>query len=291
MTPAQREQNVLLGIGFMMLAATILPVMNGFVQWLNLRYPPEQVVWARITGHLVIMLAIMLPRSGLRVLATNRPALQFGRSLCQLSSTSFYFVGLVTLPLAKAAAVGFLAPFIVTLLAWPMLGERLRAARLAAVVLGFIGVLVVIQPGSDSFQVASLLILGSAVTNALYQVLTRKVAPHDRPETSVLWSALVGGVVLTLAVPWFWTTPATLLDLAAFIAVGAIGAAGHYCVARAFGLGPAAVIAPFHYWQIVSATIMGVLLTGLWPEGATWLGAAIIVGAGVFLAINEGRRR
>jgi drug/metabolite transporter (DMT)-like permease len=117
------------------------------------------------------------------------------------------------------------------------------------------------------------------------------VAPHDRPETSVLWSALLGGVVLTLAVPWFWTTPATLPDLAAFVAVGAIGAAGHYCVARAFGLGPAAVIAPFHYWQIVSATIMGVLLTGLWPEAATWLGAGIIISAGVFLAINEGRRR
>jgi drug/metabolite transporter (DMT)-like permease len=292
MTPpgVPREQHILLGIGFMILAATILPVMNGFVQWLNLRYPPEQVIWARITGQLLIMLALMLPRSGLRVLATKRPGLQFGRSLCQLVSTSFYFVALVTLPLAKAAAVGFVAPFVVALLAWPMLGERLRAARMLAVAVAFIGVLVVIRPGSESFQPASLLILGSAVTNALYQVLTRMVAPHDRPETSVLWSALLGGVVLTLLVPWFWTAPRSLLDGAAFLAVGALGAAGHYCVARAFGLGPAAVIAPFHYWQIFAAVGMGVLMTGLWPEATTWAGAAIIIAAGVFLAIHEGRR-
>ena len=137
MTPpgTPREQRILLGIGFMMLAASILPVMNGIVQWLNLRYPPEQVIWARITGHLLIMLVLMLPRAGLRVVATNRPALQFGRSLCQLSSTSLYFVGLVTLPLAKAAAVGFLAPFVVALLAWPLLGEPLGVAGLVGVAL------------------------------------------------------------------------------------------------------------------------------------------------------------
>jgi drug/metabolite transporter (DMT)-like permease len=285
-----REQHVLLGIGFMMLAATILPVMNGIVQWLNLRYAPEQVIWARITGHLMIMLVLMLPRSGLRVLATKRLGLQIGRSICQVVSTGFYFTALISLSLAKAAAVGFVAPFIVALLAWPLLGERVQMRRMLAIGVAFAGVLVVIRPGGESFQPASLLILGSAALNAVYQVLTRMVAPYDRVETSVLWSALLGGVVLTLLTPLFWTTPRGLLDALAFLSLGALGAAGHYCIARAFGLGPAAVIAPFHYWQIFSATVMGVLLTGLWPEVTTWAGAAIIVGAGIFLAIQEGRR-
>ncbi|WP_372623517.1 DMT family transporter [Falsiroseomonas sp.] len=292
MTPpgAPREQRILLGIGFMILGATILPAMNGIVQWLTPRYPPEQVVWARITGQLLVMVALMLPRAGLRVLATRRPGLQFARSVCQVVSTSLYFVALVTLPLAKAAVIGFIGPFIVALLAWPMLGERLRLARMLAVAAAFVGVLVVIRPGGAAFQPASLMILGSASLMALYHVLTRMVSTHDRAETSVLWSALLGGVVLTLLVPLFWVTPSSVADALAFLALGAFGAGGHYCVARAFGLGPAAVIAPFQYWQIVTAVAIGVVFSGVWPEPATWVGAAIVVAAGVFLAIHEGRR-
>lgn len=287
---APREPRILVGIGFMLLASSIFPVMNGLVQLLSRDYPSEQVIWARITGHLLLMLALTLPSSGLRALATRRPGLQAARSACQLTSTSFYFVAVATVPLAKAAAIGFLAPFLVTLIAWPLLGERPKARRVLAVATAFAGVLVVIRPGGETFQPASLLILCSATAYGLYQVLTRMVAPHDRAETSALWSALLGAAVLTLAVPFFWVTPRNIFDVMAFLALGATGAAGHYCVARAFGYGPAAVISPFQYWQIVGSVIMGLVVTGLWPDGATWIGAAIIVVAGVFLAVSEARR-
>jgi drug/metabolite transporter (DMT)-like permease len=291
MTSAAREPRILLGIGFMMLAASFFPVMNGLVQWLSPRYPSEQIVWARITGQFLLMLIIMLPRAGLRVFATKRPGLQAGRSLCQLTSTSLYFAALASIPLAKAAAIGFMAPFIVALIAWPLLGERPKLRRLIAIAVAFTGVLVVIRPGDAGFQPASILILLSACAFATYQVLTRKVAPHDGPDTSTLWSALLGAVALTMLMPWFWTTPASMLDVLAFLALGAFATAGHYCVARAFSLGPAAVISPFHYWQIVGSIIMGVLLSGYWPDGATWLGASIIVCAGIYLAVAEGRGR
>lgn len=287
---APREPRILVGIGFMLLASSIFPVMNGLVQLLSRDYPSEQVIWARISGHLLVMLALTLPVSGLRALATRRPGLQAARSACQLTSTSFYFVAVATVPLAKAAAIGFLAPFLVALIAWPLLGERPKARRMLAVGAAFAGVLVVIRPGGETFQPASLLILGSASAYALYQVLTRMVAPHDRAETSALWSALLGAAVLTLAVPFFWVTPRSFGDALAFLALGATGAAGHYCVARAFGYGPAAVISPFQYWQIVGSVLMGFAVTGLWPDGATWIGAAIIVAAGVFLAVSEARR-
>lgn len=292
MTPdPPREPRLPFGIGFMILAASILPMMNGLVQWLSARYPSEQIVWARITGQFVLMLVLMLPGSGLRAFATRRPALQLGRSLCQLTSTVCYFVALASVPLAKATAIGFLAPFLVALLAWPMLGERPRLRRMLAVAAAFIGVLVVIQPGGDAFQPASLLILGSASAYAVYQVLTRSVAPHDRADTSVLWSALVGALLTTLAVPLFWTMPGSIADAAGFLLVGALGAAAHYCVARAFSYGQAAVISPFQYWQIIGAVLAGAVATGFWPEGSTWVGAAIIVGAGIFLAVSESRRR
>lgn len=288
---APPEQRILLGIGFMLLACTVLPAMNGVVQWLSPRYPSEQLVWARIMGQLVIMLAIMLPANGLGVLATRQLGLQFARSVAQLASTALYFTALTMLPLAKAAVIGFTGPFLVALMAWPLLGERLKLGRMMAVAVAFAGVLVVIRPGGESFHPASLLVLAGAVTNALYQVLTRKVAAHDRTETCVLWSALVGAVALTFLVPFFWVTPQGLADWFGHVAIGAMATAGHYFLVRAFANGPAAVISPFYYWQIVSASLVGVAVTGLWPESATWSGAAIIIAAGVYLAISEGRRR
>jgi drug/metabolite transporter (DMT)-like permease len=291
MSATPREPRVLLGIGFMVLAASLLPVMTGLVQWLSPRYPSEQIVWARIAGHLLVMLAIMLPSAGLRVFATRRLAAQLGRSALQLISTGFHFTALATIPLVKATAIGFISPFIVALLAWPILGERPRLGRMIAVLVAFCGVLVVIRPGSPEFQWASLLVLGSACAFAVYQVLTRMVAPHDRADTSALYSALLGAVVLSLAAPFFWVTPTSLGDAIAMLSLGAFGAAGHYCVARAMSYAPAAVISPFHYWQIIGATIMGVIVTGLWPDTVTWAGAAIVVSAGLYLALSEGRRR
>ncbi len=288
--PGPPQARLLLGIGFMLLAASLFPVMNGLVQWLSQRYPSEQIIWARITGHLLLMVAILLPARGLAVLATRRPWLQAGRSACQLGSTLCYFTAIATVPLAKATAISFLSPFLVTLLAWPLLGERPQARRLLLVAAGFAGVLVVLQPGSGVFQPAALLVLGSSCFYALYQVLTRKVALSDPAETSVLWSALLGAVVLTLAVPFFWVTPGSIADALAFLALGAIGAAGHWCVARALACAPAGVISPFQYWQIVGATLAGVAVTGLWPDGGTLAGAAIIVAAGIVFALQERRR-
>ncbi len=284
------EPRLLLGIGYMILAMTLLPVMNGLVQILIPRYPTEQIVWARIAGQFALMLAIMLPRAGWRVFQTRRPGLQAARSLCQLTSTSLYFSALGALALAKAAAIGFLAPFLVVLIAWPLLGERPKLRRVLPVVIGFLGVLVVIRPGAAGFEAASLLVLGSASAYALYQVLTRKVAGQDSPETSTLWSALLGAAVLSVLLPWVWVTPASLGDALAFLGLGALATAGHYCMAIAMRHGPAGVIAPFQYWQIVGATLVGVVVTGLWPDGFTWAGTAIIVAAGLLLALVERRR-
>lgn len=281
---------LLLGIGWMLLAMTLLPVMNGLVQVLSPRYPTEQIVWARIAGQMAVMLAIMLPAAGLGVFRTRAPLWQAGRSLCQLTSTSLYFTALGAIPLAKAAAIGFLAPFLVALIAWPVLGERPKARRLLAVALGFGGVLVVIRPGGTGFEPASLLVLGSATAYAIYQVLTRRVVAEDSPETSTLWSALLGTAVLGLLMPWVWVTPAGVADALFFLALGLLAAAAHYCMAQAMRHGQAGVIAPFQYWQIVGAVLVGVALTGLWPDAFTWLGTALIVAAGVFLALAERRR-
>jgi drug/metabolite transporter (DMT)-like permease len=280
-----------LGIFFMCAATTCFPVMNGIVQVLSRTYPSEQVIWARTAGHLVVVLALVIPRYGFEVLATRRPAAQVSRSLLLLGSTTLFFFAVKDVPLAKAASISFMAPFFVTLLAVPMLGERIDAKRLAAVLVGFCGVLVVIRPGSEVFQPAALLIVGSAFCYAVYQVFTRKVAGIDRPETSVMYSALVGTVVMTCVVPFVWTPPGSVTDVLLHMALGLLGAVGHWCVAKAMTYGQASVISPFQYWQMIGSVLVGYVVSGMFPDATTWVGAGIIVACGITLAVAESRRR
>ena len=284
-------QRPLLGIAFMLMATSLFPVMNGIVKLLSADYASEQIIWARTASHLVFVLALFAPRYGLRLLRTVRPGVQISRSLILLASTTCFFNGVKFIPLAEAGAISFMAPFIVALLAVPMLGETVSPVRLAAVFVGFLGVLVVIRPGSEVFDWASLFIVGSAICYATYQVLTRRVAGQDRPETSVVYSALVGTVVMTAIVPWFWTAPTSLDDGLLLASLGVLGGLGHYCVARAMTYATASVISPFQYWQMVGSVLVGYLLFSDLPDLYTWLGAALIIGSGMFIGWRESRDR
>lgn len=281
----------LLGILFMCLSASLFPVMNGLVKVLSASYASEQIIWARTASHLVFVLLLFGPRYGVRIFRTVRPGVQLARSLVLLASTTCFFSGVKFIPLAEAASISFMAPFIVALLAVPMLGEKASLPRLAAVCVAFVGVLVVIRPGSDVFRWASLLIVGSALFYATYQILTRRVAGEDRPETSVVYSALVGTVVMSAVVPFFWTTPTDWRDTALLASLGVLGGLGHYCVARAMTYASASVVSPFQYWQMVGSVTVGYLLFSDLPDAYTWTGAALIVGSGLFIGWRETRER
>lgn len=280
-----------LGIFFMCAATTCFPIMNGMVQVLSRTYPSEQIIWARTAGHLLIVLVLVIPRYGIGILGTKRPFAQISRSLLLLGSTTLFFFAVKDVPLAKAASISFMTPFFVTLLALPMLGERIDAKRLAAVIAGFVGVLVVIRPGSEVFQPAALLIVGSALCYAVYQIFTRQVAGIDRPETSVMYSALIGTVVMTCVVPFAWRRPDNATDILLLLALGGLGALGHWCVAKAMTYGPANVISPFQYWQMIGSVLVGYVVSGLFPDAFTWVGAGIIIAAGIAIAVTESRRR
>lgn len=278
-----------LGILFMCLASSFFPVMNGLAKLMSASYNSEQVVWARTLSHLLLVLAVLLPRYGPRVLITKRPKVQFLRSCMLLSSTFMFFSALKFISIAQAASISFIAPLIVVLLAGPLLGEKVTLTRVVAVLVGFFGVLIVIRPGTSVFQWASLLIVGSASCYAIYQLLTRKVAGIDLPETSVVYSALVGSVILSLIVPWFWTDPANWIDVLLLCSLGALGAAGHYCVARAMTYAPANFVSPFHYWQMVGSVAVGYWMFGDLPDSFTWLGACLIIGAGLYVGLQAER--
>ncbi|MDI3306017.1 MAG: DMT family transporter [Acetobacteraceae bacterium] len=283
------DRRILLGILFMCSAGLMFPVMNGVAKTLGADYSSLQISWARAFGHILFMLAAFLPRYGVGMLRTKRPGLQLVRSCCLLTSNLCTFFAIIFIPIADAAAISLTAPLIVALLAWPMLGERTTAARVAALAVGFLGVLIVIRPGTAVFHWATLFILASATCYAVYQILTRRIAGTDSPETSAIYSSAAGAFGLLLVLPFVWKTPASLFDLLLFCSMGTLGALGHYCVARAMTYAPANIVSPFQYFQLLGSVAVGWLFFSDLPDVFTWLGAAIIVASGLYIGWNQTR--
>jgi drug/metabolite transporter (DMT)-like permease len=288
-TPA--PPRLLLGILFMLTAGLLFPVMGGFAKLLGQEYSSLQISWARAFGHILFLTALFLPRMGLALFRTRRPGLQLCRSAMLFTSNLNFFYAISFIPLAKAAAISLAAPLIVAALAWPMLGERTTPGRVVALLVGFAGVLVVIRPGTALFHWASVFVLISATAYAVYQILTRRIAGSDPAETSALYSSFVGGFGLLVVLPFVWQPAASWVDVGLFIGVGVLGALGHYCVARAFGYGPANMLSPFQYFQLLGSVAVGWLLFSEFPDAVTWAGAAIITGAGLYLGWSQATRR
>src|SRR5204862_2959417 len=191
------------------------------------------------------------------------------------------------LPLAEASSITFLAPVVVVALSRPVLGERPTRPRIAASIVGFVGILILLRPGSSILHPAVLLLLGAAFCNAFYQMLTRKPL-QELPHTTLFYSALVGTVVLCAALPWtiadtsFAATDALLLLL-----LGAFAGAGHWCLTHAYLTAPASLLTPYTYLQIVWATGFGLIVFGQHPDGWSVVGMAVIALPGLSLALPQ----
>ncbi|MBV9826325.1 MAG: DMT family transporter [Alphaproteobacteria bacterium] len=270
---------------------SMFPFLNASVKLLGAHYPVSQIVWARFTGHLLVMLAVFLPKYGRRLLATRRPGVQIGRSLLMLTSNSLFVLAIATVPLATASAIGFTSPLIVTALSVPLLHESVGVRRWTAVLIGFAGALLVIRPGSGMHDPAVLLLLASSAAYALYQIATRWVSIYDDAATGIVFSALLGSLAMSFVLPFVFVLPRAPLDILLFCCLGLFGGFGHYLVIRAFQAGQAAVIAPLGYVELVGTTTLGYLIFGNFPDLLTWIGAGIIIASGVYIALRERKLR
>lgn len=275
---------------YMLFAAVLIPLLNASAKYLTRDYPVIEITWARYAGHFVYMIIAFAPRRGLRLFQASRPILQLVRSTLLCVSTLIFITALRYVPLPTATAISFTAPFIVTALAPALLGEAVGVRRWVAVMAGFLGALVVVRPGVAGANEAALLVLGSALFSALYQILTRKLAAHDPAETSITYIALAGFVLTTIPLPFVWIAPASLLDTALFIGLGIFGGFGHYFMVRAFELAPAPVVSPFSYSHLIGAAVLSYVVFGQLPDVWTWLGALVIVGSGLFILVAERRQ-
>jgi drug/metabolite transporter (DMT)-like permease len=289
--PGLGRPDVLRGILLMCAGTAMFPFMNTAVKLLTARYPVAEIVWARFTGHLIIMLIVFLPQYRWTLLRTRRPTVQIGRSVLMLVSNMVFVMAIGRVPLATASAIGFTSPLIVTALSVPLLHESVGWRRWTAVLVGFGGALLVIRPGSGFHHPAVLLLLASAVAYALYLIGTRWVSRYDKAATGIIFAALFGSLAMTVVLPFAFVMPRTLWDGLLFCSLGMFGGVGHYLIIRAFQLGPAAVIAPLGYVELIGTSTLGYLIFDNFPDLWTWVGAGVIIASGIYVAFRERRRR
>lgn len=254
------------------------------------RYAPIQIVFLRNLIAVPIIatgIALVFGRAGLR---TRHMRLHAVRGLLMVVAAAMFFTALAHLPLAEATALVFSAPIFITALSVPLLGERVGWRRWAAVLTGFVGVLVIVRPGSAAFQMAALLPLGTALGYALFMISARWIGRDERLWTMMLFAMLFP--LLYSALPAFavWT-PVQPGDFALFVGLAVCGSLGLSLIGQAFRLAPAAIVAPFDYTALIWATGLGWLIWGDIPGVWTIAGAAIIMSSGVFIILREARSR
>lgn len=291
MQTRQWDRNLLLGVLFICLSALTSPLMNGFAKLLGETYSSLQVSWARAFGHVMFMLCAFVPRFGLRMLRTKRLGKHTIRSGCLFISNLAYFFAIGFIPIGKAASINMIGPLLVAMLAWPMLRERTNIGRVTAVLVGFLGVLIVIRPGSEVFHPAALVIIFSALMNGFYQIFTREIADTEAPETSAIYSSIVGAFGMLLVLPFVWKTPSSMTHVLLFCSLGVLGAIGHYFVALALNYAPANVVTPFTYMQMLGSVLVGYIMFGDFPDFMTWVGAGVVIASGLYVGWTQTRRQ
>lgn len=287
-SPSEGAPSALRGVVLMLAAIFLFSCMDAMAKGLMARLPAAEVIWARYVSQAAIVVLILSPRlPGL--LRTAHLKLQIIRSALLFGATMFYFLGFSGMPIGEAAAIFSVAPLCITLLAALVLGERVGPRRIGAVIVGFVGAMIIIRPGSDLFRLWSLLPLLGAVSYASYAVATRFLGRDESVWTTFLYTALFGAGVASLGAPWFWVTP-TWEDASIMLALGAVGGAGQLCLIGAFTSAPAASLAPLSYASLALAATWGWTFFGEMPDLWTVAGAAVIVASGVYVWLRERRR-
>jgi len=277
------------GIVFLMLASMVFSVMALLIKLLGQHLHITQILLVRQIV-MTVMVAPAILRNFPGSLRSERPGLQLIRVFCALVAMLCGFTAVIYLPLADATAIFFAKCFFVTILAVIFLGETVGVYRWSAVLLGFIGVMIMLQPGTENFSVYGLFSLAGAAGAAAVMILLRLLSRSDSTSTILTYGALGVGVVMILPGIYFWqepTTPEWLL----LVAVGVVSYFAQKCNIFAYKHGEASLLASLDYVRLLWATLFGYLIFDQFPDGSIWLGATIVVAAAIFMIYRETQRK
>jgi len=273
---------------YMVAAVAVLSAMDAAAKWLTAHYSVWQIVFLTRAVTLGVAVVLALRAGGLFTLATRRPWLHFARSVIALAMVITFVFALRTLPLAEAIAIAFASPLFMTALSVPMLRERVGPRRWTAVLVGFGGVLVIVQPGESGVQWAAVLALASAALYALMLTIGRSMTATESSHTIVFYFALVSVAATGPLMPWTWVTPQPG-HLVIFLFVGICSGIGGFLMTQAFRYGEVSLLAPLEYTALIWAALYGFLLWGHIPGWPVFVGAAIVVASSLYIAHREAR--
>ena len=273
-------------ITFNLLAWVMLPIMDGFAKYLSSDLPVLQITWARYFFTVAFTLPIMFFFFKKNLVWTDKPKLQLVRGLILLTANVCFFYSISIISLAKALTLAFIAPLIVTAFSPIFLGEKVGFRRWSAVIIGFIGSMVVIRPGFVEINLASLAALGTGVMYGFYLIITRKLSSSDNPLLTLLLTGVVGAIIISFVMPFVWIKP-TLNQWSMMAAIGIFACVGHLFIILSLKYADASKLAPFSYFEIVTNIIIGYYFFSDFPDKWTFLGLFIIILSGIYISRRE----
>ena len=284
-----RRESVPLGILYMIAATALFAGSSAISKLLVVTYPVGEVLFSRCLVGLACVSALILPRLGPSVMRTDRFGAHVARSISQTLSQSFILIAFSLMPLASAVAINFSAPLFATVVAALLFKEAVGPVRWMALVVGFVGVLLVVHPGPDTFQIGSLFALGNAILYGSVTVGVRRMTATESTETLTMYQLLLLTCFFALTLPFGFVAP-TWADAGIMVINGASNALGQYWWTRALHLAPTSAVVPFNYFSLVWAMMLGFAVWGDVPTLQLLIGSAIVVGSGLFLLWSETRR-
>ena len=273
-------------ICFNLLAWVMLPIMDGFAKYLSTDLPVLQITWARYFFTVVFTLPLIFFFFRNNLIWTDKPKLQLLRGIILLIANICFFYSISVISLAKALTLAFIAPLIVTAFSPIFLGEKVGIKRWSAVIIGFVGSLVVIRPGFVEVNFASFSALGTGIMYGFYLIITRKLSTFDNPLLTLLLTGLVGVVIISFVMPFVWIKP-SINQWSIMAAIGIFASIGHFFLILSLKYADASKLAPFSYFEIITNIIIGVYFFGDFPDNWTFLGLFIIVLSGIYISKRE----
>ena len=277
------------GMGIALAAAGMfgMAVMDACAKFLGGTYAISQIILIRNGIGLLALLAFAgFSSAGLAHLRPRQPGLLLLRSVTGVGAAFLFFTALRYMPLADAFAVSFAAPLFITALSVPVLGERVGPRRWAAVVVGFVGVMIVVRPDPATFRIETLMPLGAALGYAVTMLVGRRMTRSMTTAAIMFWPSVFAVAVAALAMPVQWQTP-TAVDLGIFFFMGLVGTLGMSMITQGYRHAPAAVIAPFDYSVLVWGVILGWIIWRDVPAPNVWIGSAILIASGLYIVYRE----
>ena len=273
-------------ISYNLLAWAILPFMDTIAKYLSSDLSFFQITWARYFFTVFFTLPFMFFFFRKKLTWSTQPRLQIFRGLTLFFANILFFYSISIISMAKALTLAFVAPLITTALSPFILGEKVGFRRWTAVIIGFIGSLIVIRPGFIEFNLASIAALGTGFFYGIYLIITRKLHTSDSPLLTLLLTGVVGAVIASFFVPVVWINP-TFNQWALLALMGIFACLGHLFLILSLKYADASKLAPFGYFEIVTNIILGYYFFGDFPHYWTWVGLAIIICSGIYISFRE----